>query len=47
MVECKAHAGASIPFSVIPQYSRLLEYKDFINVFPGIVVWLYEKDIVF
>lgn len=47
MVECKAHAGASIPFSVIPQYNRLLEYKDFVNVFPGIVVWLYEKDIVF
>ena len=46
MVECKAHAGASIPFSVIPQYSRLLEYKDFINVFPGVLIWLYEKDTV-
>lgn len=46
MVECKAHAGASIPFSVIPQYERLLDYKGLINVFPGVMVWLYEKDTV-
>ncbi len=47
MVECKEHKKASIPFSSIPQYERLLEYKNTNNVYPGILVWLSEKDIVF
>lgn len=46
MAECKAHAGASIPFSAIPQYERLLKYKGLYKVHPGVVVWFYEKDIV-
>lgn len=46
MVECKAHKGLSIPFTAIPQYSRLLEYKGIEKVFPGVVVWFYEQDIV-
>ena len=46
MVECKEHKGASIPFSAIPQYERLLEYKDVKNVRPGVVIWFSEKDIV-
>jgi len=44
MIECKSHDGASIPFSDIPQYERLLEYKNFENVIPGIVIWFKEKD---
>lgn len=44
MIECKSHDGASIPFSVIPQYERLLEYKHYENVVPGIVMWFKEKD---
>lgn len=47
MIECKAHAGASVPFSALPQYERLLEYNSLKNVFPGFLVWLYEKDIIF
>lgn len=46
MVECKAHAGASIPFSAIPQYERMLDYKGLEKTFPGVIVWFYEKDIV-
>ena len=46
MVECKAHKGLSIPFVDIPQYTRLLNYKNLKKVFPGVVVWFYEKDIV-
>ena len=46
MVECKAHKGMSIPFNAIPQYERLLSYKGFPKVFPGVVIWFYEKDIV-
>ena len=44
MVECKEHKGASIPFTAIPQYERLLEYKDCPHTFPGVMLWLSEKD---
>lgn len=46
MVECKAHKGASIPFSAIPQYERMLDYKGLYKTYPGVVVWFYDKDIV-
>ncbi len=46
MVECKAHAKASIPFSAIPQYERLLDYKGKYKTFPGVLVWFYEKDTI-
>jgi hypothetical protein len=46
MVECKAHKGASINFSAIRQYEKMLDYKGLKKVFPGVVVWFYEKDIV-
>lgn len=46
MVECKAHKGASIPFTAIPQYERMLNYKGLEKTFPGAVIWFYEKDIV-
>jgi len=44
LIECKSHDGASIPFSAIPQYERLLEYKDIEGVYPGIVIWFKDKD---
>ena len=46
MVECKAHAKASIPFTAIPQYARMLNYKGKYKTFPGVVIWFYEKDTV-
>ena len=46
MAECKAHKGASIPFTAIPQYERQLDYKGLYKTFPGVVVWFYEKDTV-
>lgn len=46
MVECKEHKGASISFSVIPQYERLLDYKDIPDVKAGVVVWFSEKDVI-
>jgi hypothetical protein len=46
MVECKEHRGASIPFTAIPQYERLLEFKGLPKVFPGVMLWLSEKDLV-
>jgi hypothetical protein len=38
MIECKEHKGASIPFTAIPQYDRLLEYKDCPGVYPGVML---------
>ena len=46
MIECKAHAKASIPFTAIPQYERMLDYKGLDKTYPGVVIWFYEKDIV-
>lgn len=46
LIECKSHDGASIPFSAISQYDRLLQYKDLPNVKPGIIIWFKEKDLV-
>jgi hypothetical protein len=46
MVECKAHKGASIPFTDIPQYERQLDYKGLKKTFPGVLVWFYEKDVI-
>ena len=46
MVECKEHKGASIPFTAIPQYERLLQYKDYPGVYPGVMLWLSEKDLI-
>lgn len=44
MVECKEHKGNSIPFTAIPQYDRLLEYKNLNKVYPGCLIWFSEKD---
>lgn len=46
MVECKAHSGASINFSDIRQYDKMLDYKGLYKTFPGVLVWFYEKDII-
>ena len=46
LVECKEHKGASIPFTAIPQYDRLLKYKGLPGVYPGVMLWLSEKDVI-
>ena len=38
MIELKAHEGASVPWGAIPQYDRLLQYKNLKNVSPGVLV---------
>jgi penicillin-binding protein-related factor A (putative recombinase) len=47
LIECKEHKGASIPFTAIPQYDRLLEYQGLPGIRAGVVLWLSEKDRVF
>ena len=45
--ECKTHAGASIPFDKITQYDSMLPFVGKLNVRVGVVLWLYEKDVVY
>ena len=44
MIECKEHRGASVPFAAIRQYEYLLQYKDYLYVYPGVLIWFSEKD---
>ena len=44
--ECKTHKGASIPFENITQYNKLKEKVGIPGVRTGVILWLYEKDIV-
>ena len=46
MTECKAHAGASIPFSAIRQYEKMKDYRGLKNTHVGVIVWFYEKDTI-
>lgn len=46
MIDCKMHKGASFPISAFPQYERLIPLKNIKNLITGVVLWLYEKDIV-
>ena len=46
MVECKAHAGASISFNDIRQYEQMLDFKNKHKTFIGVLVWFYEKDTI-
>ena len=45
-LECKSHKGASIPFTAITQYEKLTKKVGIPGVRAGIILWLYEKDIV-
>ena len=44
MIELKEHKGNTLPFTAFPQYERLLEYKDMVDVYPGVMIWYMEKD---
>lgn len=46
LLEIKSHEGSSIPFTAIPQYERLLAYKDLDGVNPYIIIWFRDKDVV-
>lgn len=46
-IECKAHKGASLPFTNITQYVKISMKVGIKGVRAGIVLWLYEKDRVF
>lgn len=43
-IECKAHKGASLPFTVLTQYDKMIKELNKPGVQVGVVLWLYEKD---
>ena len=45
-MELKTHKGASVPFENITQYDKLISKVGIKGVRVGVVLWLYEKDIV-
>lgn len=44
--EIKTHKGASIPFENITQYKKLVDKIGIPGVRCGVVLWLYEKDMI-
>lgn len=46
-IECKTHKGASIPFTNITQYDKMIKVVGVEGVRAGVILWLYEKDKVF
>lgn len=46
MIECKTHAGNTLPWAAFRQYDLLCEYIDVKGIIAGIVCWFYEKDVV-
>lgn len=47
LIECKTHKKASIPFECIKQYPLLKNYIGAKGVRTGVVLWLYDKDVVY
>ena len=45
-LECKTHAGASLPFANVTQYEKLKYKVGIKGVRTGVVLWLYDKDLV-
>lgn len=46
-IECKSHKGASIPFDNITQYDKLKYKVGIPGVRVGVILWLYEKDVLY
>lgn len=47
LLECKSTHGTTLNFSNMKQYERLLEYKNIPYIYPGIMVWFNDYDVVY
>lgn len=45
-LECKSHKGASLPLENITQYEKLKNKVGIPGVRAGVILWLYDKDLV-
>lgn len=46
-LECKVHAGASIPFTKISQYDKLITKSTIKGIRSGVILYLYDKEKVY
>ena len=46
LVECKTTHDTTFNFAKLKQYDKLLEYKDKKGVYPGVVIWFVELDLI-
>jgi Holliday junction resolvase len=46
LIECKTIHGNTLPFSNLTQFEKLVQYKDIKGVYPGVVVWWIDRDVV-
>lgn len=46
LIECKTHAGASLPIANITQFDLIKQYVGIKGIRAGVILWLYEKDCV-
>lgn len=44
LIECKAHAGNTFPFSAFRQYDGLVQYSNIPGVHAGVILWMYDHD---
>lgn len=44
LIECKVTKENCLNFAKMPQYERLLQYKNIDGVYPGILIWFESKD---
>lgn len=47
LLECKTHKGASLPFDKVTQYDKLVKFAGIEGVRAGVVLYLYDKDVVY
>lgn len=47
LIECKSHAGNTLPFSNLKQLDLLHKYSKIDSVNCGFVIWMYDHDSVF
>lgn len=46
LIECKSIHGNTFPLTNLRQFDKLVSYKDVKNVFPGVMLWWVDKDVV-
>lgn len=44
LIECKKHKGNTLPWSAFSQAERLIKYRNYDNVYPGVIIWFEDHD---
>lgn len=46
LIECKSHSGNTFPLTNFTQYVIMKSYSNIDNIIAGIVLWMYDHDVV-